>query len=182
MASSGAKTVEQYLASLSADRREEIAAVRDVVNRHLPAGFVEGMQYGMLGWAVPLSRYPDTYNGQPLAIAGLASQKNYNSLYLMGVYGLPSVRKEFEAAYKKSGKKLDMGKSCLRFKRAEDLPLDVVGRAIAAVSVEDFIAAAEAARGGTRKKKAPVKKKGAAKKKVAAKKKAAVKKAGARKS
>lgn len=84
MVSSRAATIPEYLAALAPDRREVVSVVRDLVNRSLPAGFEEGMQYGMIGWYVPLSRYPDTYNGQPLGIVALAAQKSYLSLYLDG--------------------------------------------------------------------------------------------------
>src|SRR5690606_32559995 len=139
-------------------------------------GYEEAMQYGMIGYCVPLSRYPDTYNGQPLGIAALASQKQYMSLYLMAVYGDPKTEAWFRDAFAKAGKKLDMGKSCVRFKTLEDLPLDVIGQAIARVSVEQYIARVESVQGSARKarakkpsKKKPAKKK-PAKKKPAAKK------------
>ena len=140
MASSAATTVEQYLASLPPDRRAEVEKVRALVNRNLPPGYVEGMQYGMLGWAIPLSRFPDTYNKQPLGVAAIASQKNYLSLYLLGVYTSEAEGRAFREEYLKSGKKLDMGQSCVRFQRADDLALDVIGRALARVTPEDLIA------------------------------------------
>ena len=140
----GAATVEEYLAQLPEDRRAAVEAVRAVILANLPPGFKEGIQYGILGYCIPLERYPTTYNGQPLGYVALASQKNYLSLYLMNVYG---PREEpFRAAYAASGKKLDMGKSCVRFKKVEDLALDVIARQIAADSVESFIGYCEAAR------------------------------------
>ena len=150
MVSSAAKTVEEYLKSLPPGRREAIAVVRDFVRKRLPAGFEEGMQYGMIGWAIPLSRYPITYNGQPLGIAALASQKGNMTLYLMGVYAVPGWREEFEKAYRAAGKKLDMGKSCLHFKSVDDLALEVIGEALGRVTVEAFIAQYEAARAKTK--------------------------------
>ena len=141
-----AMTVDQYMAQLPADRRETIAAVRDCVNANLPDGFVEGIQYGMIGWYVPLDRYPDTYNGQPLGVAALAAQKSHNALYLMTVYGDPALETWFTKAFAKAGKKLDMGKSCVRFKSADDLPLDAIGRLVAEVPPERLIAAYEASR------------------------------------
>ncbi|MCW5805066.1 MAG: DUF1801 domain-containing protein [Deltaproteobacteria bacterium] len=144
MASSAAATVDAYLAELPEDRRAALTAVRAVVNAHLPAGYVEGMQYGMIGWCVPLSRYPDTYNGQPLAIASLASQKQYMALYLVGVYGDRDLEAWFRRAFAASGKKLDMGKSCVRFKTLDALPLDVIGQTIAKVPVDAFLARYEA--------------------------------------
>ncbi len=132
---------DDYIESLPKERRNDIAIVRDVVNQHLPAGYVEGVGYGMITWSIPLSRYPDTYNGQPLAIAALAAQKNYSSLYLMGVYGDAdgATRLWFEDAWTSAGKKLDMGKSCVRFRAAGDLALDVVAKAIGLVSVADYL-------------------------------------------
>jgi uncharacterized protein YdhG (YjbR/CyaY superfamily) len=140
MAMSSAKTVDDYIASLPADRRDAIAAVRKVVKKNLPKGFEEGLQFGMPSWYVPLAKYPDTYNGKPLLLAGLAAQKGYNALYLLSVYGDPALQTWFVDAYERSGKKLDMGKSCVRFKSLEDLPLEVVGEAIARVGYDDYIA------------------------------------------
>jgi hypothetical protein len=140
MAKSAAVTVEDYVASLPADRREAVQAVRKVVKKKLPRGFEEGMQYGMIGWYVPLSRFPDTYNGQPLGVVALASQKNHLSIYMMGIYADPKLRAWFEKSYKATGKKLDMGKSCLRFKSLDELALDVVGEAVTRLSVEDLVA------------------------------------------
>lgn len=139
MVQSKAQTVKEYLAELPADRRKEIEAVRKVILANLPKGYEEGMEFGMIGYYIPLSRYPKTYNKQPLPLANLASQKNYMSLYLMCVYGSPTLLAWFTKSYKASGKKLDMGKSCIRFKTADDLPLDVIGETIAKVSVEKFI-------------------------------------------
>jgi hypothetical protein len=143
---SDARHVDQYLAELPPDRRDAIGAVRATILDHLPAGFEEGMQFGMIGYYVPLGRYPDTYNGQPLGIAALASQKRHMALYLMGIYADDDEAAWFKERWTAAGKKLDMGKSCVRFKRLEDVPLDVVGDAIARVSVDDFIAAYERSR------------------------------------
>jgi hypothetical protein len=117
--SSSAATVTQYLAELEPERRAEISAVRDVVNAALPEGYVEVMTYGMIGWVIPLSDYPDTYNKQPLAYGALAAQKNSYSLYLNCAYASPDRTERFRKAWAASGKKLDMGKSCIRFKRAQ---------------------------------------------------------------
>ena len=146
MASSKAATVAQYLAELPADRRAEIEKVRDLVNAALPAGYREGMGYGMIGWVVPLETYPDTYNKQPLAYAGLAAQKNYNSLYLTCVYASKKRTERLKAAAAAAGKKLDMGKSCIRFRRADDLPLDLIREEIASTKPDEFIRIYEAAR------------------------------------
>ena len=156
MVSSKATTVDAYLASLPEDRRAAIRAVREVILASLPAGYEEGMQYGMIGYYVPLSRFPDTYNGQALGVAALASQKQYMALYLSAVYGDPKAQASFIERYRASGKKLDMGKSCVRFKRLEDLPLEVVGDTIAACSVDRLIElheAVHAAKSSAKKKK-----------------------------
>jgi hypothetical protein len=130
---SKAKTVAEYLASLPPERRSAIEAVRRIILKNLPRGFKEGMQFGMIGYCVPLSRYPNTYNGQPLPLAALASQKNYMSVYLMSVYGDPATRRWFETEYRRAGKRLDLGGSCVRFRTLDDLPLTLVGAAIARV-------------------------------------------------
>ena len=148
MASSRAATVADYLAELPAERRREIEKVRDAVNAALPAGYREGMGYGMIGWVIPLEDYPDTYNRQPLAYAGLAAQKNYNSLYLNCVYASQESRERLQKAAAAAGKKLDMGKSCIRFKRADDLPLDLIRDEIASTTPQEFIAIYEEARAG----------------------------------
>jgi hypothetical protein len=152
MVSSKATTAAGYLAGLPSDKRAVISAVRDVVNEHLPDGYVEGIQFGMLAWYVPLERYPNTYNGQPIGIAGLAAQKNYNALYLMSVYGDLATETWFKSAFKRAGKKLDMGKSCVRFKTLADLPLDVIGQAIARLPVETLIAKHDSVHGGSARK------------------------------
>jgi hypothetical protein len=144
---SGADSVQAYLAELPDDRREIVEAVRSVVLENLPVGFEEGMQYGMIGYYVPLERYPVTYNGQPLGIAALASQKRHLSLYLMGIYGDDGESSWFRERWAETGKRLDMGKSCVRFRRLDDLAIDVVGEAIARTSVDDFIRAYERNRG-----------------------------------
>jgi len=137
---SDAQSVEAYLAELPEDRREVVEAVRAVILDNLPVGFEEGMQYGMIGYYVPLERYPVTYNGQPLGVAGLASQKRHLSLYLMGIYGDDGESTWFRERWAETGKRLDLGKSCVRFKRLDDLPLDLVGEAVARTTVEGFIA------------------------------------------
>ena len=146
MVKSDAATVDEYLAGLPEERREAMQAVRQVVLDNLPDGYEECMAYGMIGYVVPLSRYPDTYNKQPLGLAALASQKQYMSLYLNNVYDNPETLEWFMSAYTASGKKLNMGKSCVRFKRLDDLPLDVVGQAIARTSVDDFLTSYEESR------------------------------------
>jgi Domain of unknown function (DU1801) len=146
MVSSAASSVEAYLAELPPERRAVVSAVREMVNRHIPAGYEEGMAFGMIGWSIPLSRYPLTYNKQPLGYVALSAQKNAYLLYLMGVYAVEEQERTLRAAAAAQGKKLDMGKSCLRFKRADDLPLDAIGTLIASMTVEDYIAVYEASR------------------------------------
>ena len=143
-----AKTVDEYLARLPADRRAAISKIREVINANLPKGYVEAMQYGMPAWIIPSARYPKTYNDQPLYIAGLASQKSHMALYLMGVYGHPTTEARFREAFAAAGKKLDMGKSCVRFKKLDDLPLEVIGETIASLSVDEYIAHYEQVRAG----------------------------------
>jgi len=150
MVSSSAQSVDQYIAELLADRREAIVAVRDVVRRNLPAGFEEGIEFGMIAWYVPLERFPDTYNGRPLGLAALASQKQYMSLYLNTVYGDPQLAEWFTTRYAESGKRLNMGKSCLRFRSLDDLPLDIIGETIAKVPLDRYVARYQAVRGSSR--------------------------------
>lgn len=146
---SDAASVEEYLAGLPDDRRTAISAVRDAVNANLPAGYVETMTFGMIGWVIPLEDYPNTYNKQPLAIASLASQKNHMALYLMGLYSEGPELAWFEQQYVDRGMKLDMGKSCVRFKRLDQVPLDVVGEVIAKIPPATYIERYEAARAET---------------------------------
>jgi uncharacterized protein YdhG (YjbR/CyaY superfamily) len=131
--------VEEYLAELPADRQEAIRAVRKVVLNNLPAGYEEVMNWGMITYEVPLETYPDTYNGKPLMYAALASQKNHMAVYLTSIYMTEESRQEFEAAYRATGKRMDMGKSCVRFRKLENLPLDLIGDAIASSGVEEFV-------------------------------------------
>ncbi|WP_141454339.1 DUF1801 domain-containing protein [Pseudoxanthomonas sp. z9] len=146
MPRSEAATVEAYLAGLPEERRDVITTVRDAINRHLPPGYEERMNWGMISWEIPLSRYPETYNRQPLSFVALAAQKNHYALYLMCVHADSPVETELRRAYAEAGKKLDMGKSCLRFKRLEDLLLPEVVRIVAATPVEAHIARHEAGR------------------------------------
>jgi uncharacterized protein YdhG (YjbR/CyaY superfamily) len=157
VAASTASTVEEYLDELPPDRRAELSRVREVIRRNLPRGYVEGMGFGSIGYTVPLDRYADTYNGQPLCYVGLAAQKNHCAVYLMGAYADPKVEKAIRDGFKKAGKKLDMGKSCIRFKAAGDLALEVIGKAVAAVPPDAFVRQYEKARTAARsssKKKA----------------------------
>jgi hypothetical protein len=144
--SSRAATVADYLAELPEDRRAEITQVRDLVNAALPDGYREGMSFGMIGWFIPLERYPDTYNKQPLAYAALAAQKNSNSLYLNCVYASKERAERLKQAWAAVGKKLDIGKSCIRFKKADNLALDVLREEIASTTPDEFIRIYEEAR------------------------------------
>ncbi len=143
---SNAKTVEEYLASLPPDRRTAIGAVRNVILTNLPAGYEEVMQYGMIGYVVPHSIYPAGYHcdpTKPLTYALLGSQKNHMAIYLCNVYGHKETETWFRKAFAASGKKLDMGKSCVRFKKLEQLPLEVIGQVIARTPVDKYIACIE---------------------------------------
>jgi Domain of unknown function (DU1801) len=141
---SNASTPEEYLAELAEDRRSIVQTVRSTIVDNLPEGFEEAVTYGMLGYVVPLDRYPDTYNGQPLSVVALANQKNHVAVYLMGVYADDVERAWFIDTWRATGKKLDMGKSCVRFKKLDDVALDVLGEAVARVTPADLIAAHEA--------------------------------------
>jgi hypothetical protein len=139
---SKSKTVKEYLAELPAERRSAIQTVREVILKNLPKGYEEVMQYGMIGYVVPHSVYPPGYHcdpKQPLPFACLASQKNHMAIYFMNIYGHKETEAWFRQAYKASGKKLDMGKSCVRFKKLEDLPLEVIGQAVAKTPVKNYI-------------------------------------------
>lgn len=146
MARSTAKTPAAYLASLPVQRRAALSAVRKVVKRYMPKGYRETMNWGMITWEIPLSRYPNTYNGQPLCYVGLAAQKNFSTLYLMGAAADPGAFRVLKAAFAKAGKKFDMGKSCLHFKQPEDLELSAIGRLIASVPPERWIGIMEQSR------------------------------------
>lgn len=139
MVSSTAETVEQYLAELPDERRDAIGEVRDVILDNLPAGYVEAMNWGMIAYQVPLETFPDTYNSEPLMYAALASQKNYMAVYLTSVNSDAETQDWFRERYLESGCKLDMGKSCVRFKKLEQLPLPLIGEVIARTGVEDFL-------------------------------------------
>ena len=153
---SSATTVEEYLQGLPADRRAAINAVRQAILASLPEGYVECMSYGMIGYVVPHNIYPAGYHCDPklpLPYACLGSQKNHMALHLMTVYGDPAMEKWFRNVWAATGKKLDMGKACVRFKKLEDVPLDVIGQVIARVPVKDYIARVEKLIGATRSKR-----------------------------
>ena len=143
MVSTSTTTPTDYLASLPPDRREVISAVRELILRNLPEGYQETINWGMLSYEVPLETYPDTYNKKPLSYVGLAAQKNYNSLYLMSVFQDPADYQELMEAFARMGVKPDMGKSCIRFKKLDQIPLEKIARLIAKTSVQDFVATAK---------------------------------------
>jgi uncharacterized protein YdhG (YjbR/CyaY superfamily) len=136
---SEATTVEEYLAELSPERREIVETVRTTILENLPAGYQEAMNWGMITYQVPLSIHSETYNGKPLMYVALASQKNYLSLYLTGVYIDTEARQAFEAAYRATGKRMDIGKSCVRFRKLDDLPLELIGQSVAAMEMDEFV-------------------------------------------
>lgn len=139
MVKSRVASVEEYISELPDERTRALKTIRNLILNNLPEGYVEIMQYGMITYVIPIERFPKTYNGLPLGYISLASQKNYMSLYLMYVYGNKEAKRIFKDRYIASGKKLDMGKSCVRFKKLEDLPLDLIGETVAATAVDDFI-------------------------------------------
>lgn len=133
------KTPLQYIASLPADRAKTIDTVRTFVNKHIPRGYDECLVWGTIGWTIPMSRYPDTHNKQPICYVAVSSQKNYCSLYLMGAFWSPSQLEQLKAAFKTEGKKLNMGKCCVHFETPDDLPLPAIGKLIAEISSEKWI-------------------------------------------
>jgi hypothetical protein len=138
--------VRDFLAAQPPERRRELERVRDCIVHNLPRGYEESVAGKILAYQVPLADYPDTYNGQPLWYVGLAPQKHYLSLYLMCAYGSPDHARRLKEGFAAAGKKLNMGKSCIRFRTADDLPLDVIGELIASIPMKRWIAFAKAAR------------------------------------
>ena len=139
MVSSTAETVEEYLGELPDDRRAAIAEVRTAILANLPDGIVETMNWGMIAYEVPMETFADTYNKKPLLYAALASQKNHMAVYLTTVYSDRELEDWFRRKYEASGKRLDMGKSCVRFKKIDDLPVDLIGETIAKVTLDQFL-------------------------------------------
>ena len=188
---SKATTVAAYLKELPEDRRAAISAVRDVILKNLDPTFEEGMNYGMIGYYVPHSVYPAGYHcdpSKPLPFAGLASQKQHMSVYLMSAYGDKGEYVKLVEGFKKAGKKIDMGACCVRFKKLEDLPLDVIGAAVNRVPAKTYIERYESVlesmgRGRNRKPQAQEarEKKAAAKKGKATAKKTTTEKSGTKK-
>lgn len=139
-------TVAEFLDGLPAARRLDVDRLRTLIRRHLPAGYEEVVSKRMLVYQVPLARYPDTYNGQPLWYIALASEKSYLSLHLMSIYGDATQAERLKRSFKAAGKKLEMGKACIHFKTADDLPLDAIGRVVASMPLDRWVAIAQAAR------------------------------------
>ena len=140
---SKAKTVTEYLDALPIDRRIAIEAIREVIHANLDADFEEGIQYGMIGYYVPHRVFPAGYHcdpKQPLNMAGLGAQKNHLALYMLGLYCDPELTQWFQQAWTKAGKKLDMGKACIRFKTLDDVPLDVIGAAFKKLTCKRYLA------------------------------------------
>ena len=141
-------TVDEYLSALPEDRRETIQAVRATILANLDSGFEEGIQYGSIGYYVPHSVYPKGYHcdpKQPMPFANLANQKNYISLHLMCLYGSQELLAWFEEEFKASGKKLNMGKACVRFKKLDDLPLNVIAELFRRVTARKYLGVMQAA-------------------------------------
>ena len=136
---SNAKTVKQYILDLPEERKKAVAAVRKTIIENLPDGYEEVMNWGMITYQVPLETYPDTYNKKPLMYAALASQKNHMAVYLSGIYMSEKARKKFEADYRATGKRFDVGKSCVRFRKLDDLPVELIGKSIASIQVKDLV-------------------------------------------
>ena len=136
---SEALTVEEYLAELPLDRRQTIDQVRQIILDNLPEGYEEEMNWGMITYQVPLDVYPNTYNKQPLMYAALANQKNHMAVYLTGIYMDEKLNQDFEDKYRATGKRYDVGKSCVRFRKLEDLPLELIGESIRSITLEEFI-------------------------------------------
>src|SRR3981189_149230 len=155
------KTPRQSIASLPAGRAKTVATVRALVNKHIPRGYDECLVWGTIGWTIPLSRYPDTYNKQPICYVALSSQKNYCSLYLMGAFWSASQLEQLKAEFKAAGKKLDMGKCCVHFEPPDALPLQAIGKLISAVSSEKWIEMYEQSRLMTKAGQAQMAKRGA---------------------
>jgi uncharacterized protein YdhG (YjbR/CyaY superfamily) len=140
MARSSAATPDAYIAEQEPARAAELARVRDAVNAALPDGYVETMAWGMIAWEVPLEVSGPTYNRQPLVYVGLAAQKNYNSLYLTCACDSPDRTEQLRRAFAASGRKLDMGKSCIRFRKADDLDLEAIAAEIRSIPPPEFVA------------------------------------------
>lgn len=141
-----ATSVKEYLDQLPDEDRKVLSAVRKTIKKYIPKGYAETLNWGMITYEILLKKFPTTYNKQPLMFAAIAAQKKHYGLYLMCAYVNPETTKGIEDAFKNAGKKLDMGKSCIRFKNVEDLPLEAIGKIISKISVDSYIEAYEASR------------------------------------
>ena len=139
-------TASEFLAALQEDRRAAVNRVRSVIRRHLPKGYEEVVSKNMLVYQVSFERYSDTYNGQPLWYAALASEKSYLSLHLMPIYGDKTLAQRLDDGFRAAGKKLNVGKACVRFAKADDLALDVIGEIVEAIPVDRWVEIARSAR------------------------------------
>lgn len=139
MVSYPVKTPAEYIQIIPEDRRAVISEMRQLILNHLPSGYVEMVRWGMLSYEIPLAVFPDTYNKQPLSYIGLAAQKQKNSLYLMAAYTSPKAYQSLLEAYSAKGLKPDTGKSCLRFRKMTDLPLEKVVELIGLITPEQYI-------------------------------------------
>jgi Domain of unknown function (DU1801) len=146
MMAPGQAPVAAFVAGLPPARRKDVKRLRALIRRHLPSGYEEVVSKGMLVYQVPLARYPDTYNGHPLWYVALASEQSYLSLHLMAVYADPICARRLRTGFRAAGKRLDMGKACVRFQRADDLPLDVIADLVASVPVDRWIETARSVR------------------------------------
>jgi uncharacterized protein YdhG (YjbR/CyaY superfamily) len=144
--SAKAATVDDYLSGLTPERREVVATVRSVMKKNVPKGFTESIGWGMIMYSIPLERFPNTYNKQPLMYAALASNKNFVTLHMMSAYAPGTHKTRLEAAFKAAGKKLDMGKACIHFRKAEDIPLDAIGQLLSEITPEKWIEIYESSR------------------------------------
>ena len=140
MSDSKKESIEEYISSLPTDKHETINQMRALIIAALPSGYEEQIRWGMLSYEVPLDIYPNTYNRQPLLYAALAANKSYYSLYLMSIYQDANLFNRIREAFTSVGNKMNMGKSCLRFKQTADLPLEAIKQVIAAVPLDEFIA------------------------------------------
>lgn len=136
---SDAKTIQQYLAEMPPERREAIEKVRETILKNLPSGYEEALNWGMITYQVPLDVYPDTYNKKPLMYAALANQKNHMAVYLTAIYMDEKLNQDFEKSYRETGKRYDVGKSCVRFRKLDDLPLPVIADSIRSMEMDEFI-------------------------------------------
>lgn len=139
MMKSTASTISDYLADMPPERQTAIGKVRETILKNLPKGYEEAINFGMITYQVPLDIYPDTYNKKPLMYAALANQKNHMAVYLTGIYMDEELYQGFEEKYRETGKRYDVGKSCVRFRKLDDLPLDLIGESIAAIGMDEFI-------------------------------------------